>query len=147
MRGGTTIASGQARLELPAKSLVPGTHRLTLRYGGDDDHKASSSQVTVVVDKVVAEMSVKAPYRVKKGKRATIRIVLRAPDGVPVTGDVRVAIRKGKTLVGTLKNGRVFLQLPKAKGKKMKLTVTYEGSALVEATSEKLRIKVRKRRR
>ena len=142
-----TIASGQARLELPAKSLVPGTHRLALRYGGDDDHKASSSQVTVVVDKVVAEMAVKAPYRVKKGKRATIRIVLRAPDGVPVTGDVRVAIRKGKTLVGTLKNGRVFLQLPKAKGKKMKLTVTYEGSALVEGTSEKLRIKVRKRRR
>ncbi len=121
-----TLASGQARLELPARSLVPGTHQLTLRYAGDSAHKASSSRIAVVVDKVVPEMAVKAPFQVRKGKRATLRVVLTAPDGVPVTGDVRVAIAGGKTLAGTLKDGRVFLQLPKAGKRTMRLTVTYE---------------------
>ncbi|GAA5117363.1 hypothetical protein GCM10023339_28080 [Alloalcanivorax gelatiniphagus] len=139
-----TLASGQAGLELPGRALLPGTHRLTLRYPGDGAHRASSSQVTVVVDKVVPTMSVKAPVSVPKGKRATIRVVLRAPDGVPVTGDVVVAIAPGRTIAGTLKDGRVFLQLPRAK-RTTRLTVTYEGSALAEATSERLRIKVRRR--
>jgi len=139
-----TLASGQAGLELPGKALLPGTHRLTLRYPGDGAHRASSSQVTVVVDKVVPTMSVKAPVTVKKGKRATIRVVVRAPDGVPATGDVVVAIARGRSIAGTLKDGRVFLQLPKAR-RTARLTVTYEGSALAEATSEQLRIKVRRR--
>ncbi len=140
-----TLASGQARLELPAKGLLPGTHQLTLRYVGDGAHKPSSSKVAVMVAKVVPGMTVKAPCPVKKGKRATIRVVLRAPDGVPVTGVVSVAIKGGKTITGTLMDGRVFIQLPKATKRKMKLTVTYQGSAMAESTSEKLKIKVKKK--
>ncbi|PKH39018.1 hypothetical protein CXG46_14940 [Nocardioides alpinus] len=142
-----TLAAGQAALALPATSLQPGTHQLTLRYLGDAAHKASSSQLQVSVDKVVAEMTVRAPSAVKKGKRATVRVVLRAPDGVPVTGDVEVAIAGGKSIAGTLKDGRVFIQLPKATGKRLRLTVTYGGSTLVESTSEQLTVKVIKPRK
>ena len=140
------LASGQARLELAARSLLPGTHQLTLRYLGDSAHKASSSQVEVVVDKVVPRMTVTAPRVVKQGQRAKVRVVLRAPDAVPVTGTVTVATKGGRTLTATLRNGRVVVTLPKAsRPRTMKLTVTYQGSALAESVEEKVRIKVRRR--
>ena len=137
-----TLASGQARLELPAKGLLPGEHQLTLRYLGDTAHKASSSQVQVVVDKVVPRMTVKAPSSVVKGKRAKVKVVLRAADGVAVTGQVRIAIKGGKTLTGTLEGGKVVVKLPKATGKKLRLTVTYTGSELAEPVVDRVRIKV-----
>ena len=68
-------------------------------------------------------------------------------DSVPmvaVTGQVRIAIKGGKTLTGTVRNGKVVVRLPKAR-KKMRLTVTYTGSDLAEPASERLRIKVRRR--
>ncbi|WP_236666636.1 LamG-like jellyroll fold domain-containing protein [Nocardioides baculatus] len=140
------LESGRSAIVLPAKSLQPGTHRLTLRYVGDGGHRASSSTLEVTVAQVVPQMAVKAPAKVTKGKRATVRVVLRAPDGVPVTGDVVVAVRGGKKIAGTLNGGRVFVQLPKARGKRLRLTVTYEGSALAESTSERLAIRVKKKR-
>jgi len=138
------LASGQASLQLPGKGLLPGTHQLTLRYLGDGSHKAASSQVEVTVDKVVPRMTVKAPGSVKKAKRAKVRVVLRAADGVAVTGQVRIAIKGGKTLTRTLRNGKVVVRLPKAR-KQMRLTVTYTGSELAESVTDTMRIKVRRR--
>lgn len=140
-----SIASGQARLEIPAKGLLPGTHQLTLRYLGDRAHRASSSQVQVSVDKVVPRMEVKAPSSVVKGKRAKVEVVLRAADGVAVTGQVLIAIKDGKTFTRTLRGGRVVVRLPKATGKKVRLTVTYAGSELAEPVKDRLRIEVRKK--
>ena len=140
-----TLASGQARLELPAKSLLPGTHQLTLRYVGDSAHKASSSQVQVGVGKVVPRMRVKAPMSVTKGKHALVKVVLRAADGVAVTGKVRIAIKGSKNRTATLKGGKVVIKLPKATGRKLKLTVSYLGSDVAEPVTERLRITVRKR--
>ena len=104
------LASGRATLVLPARSLLPGTHQLTLRYVGDGDHQASSSTVEVTVAKVVPRMTVKAPSTVKKGKAAKVTVVLRAPDGVPVTGTVSIAVKGGKTLTGTLDGGRLVVK-------------------------------------
>jgi type 1 glutamine amidotransferase len=139
-----TLASGQASLQLPAKALLPGTHQLTLRYLGDGAHKASSSTVEVVVDKVVPRMTVRAPSTVKKGKKVKVKVVLRAADGVAVTGQVRIAIKGGRTLTGKLRDGKVVVRLPKAR-KTMRLTVTYVGSELAESVTDKVRIKVRRR--
>lgn len=139
-----TLASGQARLELAAKALVPGAHQLTVRYLGDTAHKASSSSVLVTVDKVVPRMKVKAPNKVKKGKKVAVKVVLRAPDGVPVTGSVSVAVKGGKTVYGTLKAGKVKVVLPKAKKGKLKLTVTYAGSDLAERVVDTTTVKVKK---
>jgi hypothetical protein len=140
-----TVTTGQAVLELPAQSLLPGTHQLTLRYLGDSAHKASSSQVQVTVDKVVPRMRVKAPDTVVKGERARVKVVLRAPDGVAVTGQVRIAVKGGTTLTGTLTDGKVVVKLPKASGRRLRLTVTYGGSALAESVRDKVVIKVRRR--
>ena len=137
------LASGRATLVLPAKSLLPGTHQLTLRYVGDGGHKASSSTVEVTVDKVVPRMTVKAPSTVKKGKAPKVTVILRAPDGVPVTGTVSIAIKGGKTLTGTLDGGRVVVKLPAVR-KKTKLTVTYQGSGLAESVVDTATIRIRR---
>jgi hypothetical protein len=43
------LADGGATLVVPAGSLRPGRHTLTVRYGGDETHAASSDSFTVVV--------------------------------------------------------------------------------------------------
>ncbi|MDR7251304.1 type 1 glutamine amidotransferase [Nocardioides sp. BE266] len=141
-----TLASGQARLELAAKGLLPGTHQLTLRYLGDSAHKASSAQVQVVVEKVVPRMTVKVPDTVKKGKKAAVKVSLTAPDGVPVTGKVSVAVKGGGTVTGTLVNGKVVVKLPKATKGKLRLTVTYLGSDLAEKVVDTATVKVTKKK-
>jgi VCBS repeat-containing protein len=139
-----TLASGQASLAVPAKSLLPGTHQLTLRYLGDDAHKPSSSQVQVTVEKVVPTMRVKAPDRIKRGAKAKVKVKVRAADGVPVTGRVRVAIKGGKTITASLDGGKAVVRLPKAAKGKLKLTITYLGSDLAEQVVDKVTIKVRR---
>ena len=139
-----TLASGQASLAVPAKSLLPGTHQLTLRYLGDDAHKPSSSQVQVTVEKVVPTMKVKAPDRIKRGAKAKVKVKVRAADGVPVTGRVRVAIKGGKTITASLDGGKAVVRLPKAAKGKLKLTITYLGSDLAEQVVDKVTIKVRR---
>jgi hypothetical protein len=140
-----TLSSGQASLTIPAKSVLPGTHQLVLRYLGDAAHKPSSSQVQVSVEKVVPTMKVKAPDRVRRGATATVKVTLRAPDGVPVTGQVRVAIKGGKTITRSLTDGKAVVRLPKATNGKIKLTITYLGSELAEQVVDKATIKVVRR--
>jgi len=86
---------------------------------------------------------VKAPSKVKKGKAPKVTVVLRAPDGVPVTGTVSIAIKGGKTLTGTLSGGKVVVKLPKVR-KKTKLTVTYQGSGLAESVVDRATIRIRR---
>ena len=108
------LASGRATLVLPPKSLLPGhAPACTLRYVGDGGHKASSSTVEVTVDKVVPRMTVKAPSKVTKGKAPKVTVILRAPDDVPVTGTVSIAIKGGKTLTGTLDGEKVVSSCPR----------------------------------
>ncbi|GAA4704290.1 Type 1 glutamine amidotransferase (GATase1) [Promicromonospora umidemergens] len=138
--GKATVADGRGTLVLPAASLRPAVHDLTLRYGGDADHRASSSKVRVVVEKVVPTMEISAE---RAGKRAVIDVSLTAENDVPVTGEVRVAIKDGSTLVGTLENGRASFEVPRPKQKELTLTASYLGSELALASSTRVTIRVR----
>ncbi|WP_307828070.1 LamG-like jellyroll fold domain-containing protein [Nocardioides sp. SYSU D00038] len=139
-----TVAQGKATIALPARSLVPGTHRLTLRYVGSETHATSSSTVSVTVKKVTPALKVKAPKKVKKGKRATVKVSLTAPDRVPVTGKVTVTV-KGKKFTRTIKNGKLTLKLPKAaKVGKLKVKVAYAGSPLATGVTKTVTIKVKR---
>jgi len=97
---------------------------------GDATHRASSATVRVVVNKVTPTLRVQAPKRIKSGARATVKVRVTAPAGVPVTGKVSVAIKGGRTVVGTIKKGVVVVRLPAAKAGKLRLKVTYLGSDL-----------------
>jgi hypothetical protein len=127
---------------LAARSLLPGIYDLTLRYGGDAGHRPSSSTVRVVVEKVTPSLEVTATKQT--GNQARITVQLSAPDGVPVTGEVRVRVEGGATLVGTLVDGRAVFTWPKIpKGGQLTLTVAYLGSDLVQAANVDLTVKVR----
>ena len=136
-----TIADGRGTLVLPAASLRPGVYDLTLRYGGDADHRSSSSKVRVVVEKVMPTMEITA----KKGsnKKAVIDVSLTAPYDVRVTGQVRVAIQGGQTLLGTLENGKVRFETPQPKGKDLTLTATYLGSELALAAEARVTLRLK----
>ena len=137
-----TVADGRATLVLAATSLLPGTYDLTLRYGGDAGHRPSSSTVRVVVEKVTPSLEVTATKQ--SGNQARITVQLSAPDGVPVTGEVRVRIEGGATLVGTLVDGRAVFTWPKIpKGGQLSLSVAYPGSDLVQPTDAAVTVKVR----
>ncbi|WP_433005618.1 LamG-like jellyroll fold domain-containing protein [Kribbella sp. CA-294648] len=136
-----TIANGKGTLVLPAKALLPGSHDLTLRYGGDAAHQPSSSTVEVVVAKVVPVMEVSATKL--SGNRALISVQLSAAGGVPVTGEVRVRIDGGATLVDTVSDGRAEFEWPRIpKGGQLTVAAAYLGNELVEAANVERTVKV-----
>ncbi|CUR60375.1 conserved exported hypothetical protein [metagenome] len=137
-----TVADGRGTLVLAAKSLLPGVHDLTLRYGGDADHRASTSVVRVQVDKVVPTVEVTAA-KAKKGK-GVITVSLTTDHGVPVTGQVRIAIDRGATLTATVTGGKAVFELPKVPaGNQATLTATYLGSDLVQQASVRTTVRFR----
>ena len=140
------MSDGAVTIALPAKSLRPGTHQITLEYAGDAAHEASSGVVQVVVKKVKPKLAIKAPKSVKQGARAKVTVTLSAPDKVAVTGKVRLKINGGKTLTGTIKNGKVTFKLPKAKKANVRVTVTYLGSDLADKVVKSAGIKVKRKR-
>ncbi|WP_275001473.1 LamG-like jellyroll fold domain-containing protein [Promicromonospora iranensis] len=136
-----TIADGRGTLVLPATSLVPGVYDLTLRYGGDVDHRAASSKVRVVVEKVVPTMEISAAKA--SGNKAVVTVALTAAHDVRVTGEVRLAVQGGQTLLGTVQNGRVLFEVPRPKKGDLTLTASYLGSELALAAETKVTVRVR----
>nr|WP_232523476.1 LamG-like jellyroll fold domain-containing protein [Nocardioides sp. MAH-18] len=143
--GTGTVAGGKVSIALPARSLQPGGHTLTLRYAGDAQHQASSATTVVTVRKASPTITVQGPASVRTGTRAVVRVTVTAPDQVAVTGKVTIRVRGGGTLTGTLRGGKVTFRLPKAtRPGRLKITATYEGSALVSKAVRTDTIRVRR---
>ncbi|MFD2024839.1 LamG-like jellyroll fold domain-containing protein [Promicromonospora aerolata] len=138
--GRATIADGRGTLVLPATSLAPDTYDLTLRYGGDADHRAASSTVRVTVEKVVPTMEITATKA--RGKQAVIDVSLTAEHDVPVTGEVRVAVQGGETLVGAVEDGLASFEVARPKGRDLTLTASYLGSELALRAETKVTLRV-----
>jgi VCBS repeat-containing protein len=141
--GSGSVSNGNAGVVLPAKSLLPGTHRLTLRYTGDAAHLASSTTVTVVVHKVVPRMNLHAPEEVQVGDRPTLKVVLAADAGLTVTGRIEVTVDGGKPSSVKLTDERVVVKLPKAaRAGTMEVKVVYLGSDMLARVADTISIRV-----
>lgn len=138
--GTATLAAGAAAVALPAGSLVPGTHLLTVSYPGDARHTASTTYALLQVEKVTPTMTV-GQVR-KTGRDVTVQVQLSAPGGVPVTGTVEARIRRGATVSGTLTNGSVVLTLPR-NTRSGTMDVVYLGSALANPVTRTVTFTVR----
>jgi Leucine-rich repeat (LRR) protein len=69
------VTRGKAKLVLPARSLKPGTHRLTVTYVRHGVYKASSTVVKVTVAKATPKVTVKARYHRSAGSVSfTVRV-------------------------------------------------------------------------
>ncbi|MFC7359719.1 ThuA domain-containing protein [Nocardioides astragali] len=140
-----TLVGGKADLVLPARSLRPGTHDLTLRYVGDDAHQGSSTTLSVIVRKAAPRMNVKAPAAVRRGGRPKVKVTISAPNGVPVTGQVTLKLQGGKAITRRLANGQTTVRLPKlTKLGRQVVKVVYRGSPLLESVAKAIRITVRR---
>ena len=140
--GSAELTDGEAVVTLPAKTLRPGRHTLTVDYAGSASYEPASTTVDLKVTKVKPRMVVKAPRKVERGDRAQVRVVLRAPDGVAVTGKVRARLGK-KSVTVRVRGGKAVLRLPKATGKgRKKVTVTYLGSPLAQKVVKRRTIRV-----
>ncbi|GAA1515108.1 LamG-like jellyroll fold domain-containing protein [Nocardioides humi] len=140
-----TLAGGKAAVVLPAGSLLPGTHALTVRYGGDAGHSGSSGVVQVVVEKASATMAVKAPKKAKPGKKAKVTVDLSAAGTVTVDGKVVVKVN-GKKVKAKIVDGRAVIKLPKklVRPGVLRVKVVYKGSAVVGKVVKKVKIKVKR---
>ncbi|UMG94321.1 LamG-like jellyroll fold domain-containing protein [Nocardioides sp. TF02-7] len=141
--GSADLVNGTARVKLPAKPFAPGKRQLTVSYAGDDSHEASSTTVALTVQKVAPKLRVQAPKAIKRGKKATVKVALTAPNQVRVAGKVRITVN-GKKAVRVLKAGKVTVKLPKAKAGKIRVKVVYTGSKHVKKASKTVVIKVKR---
>lgn len=128
-------ADGKAKLPLARRSLLPGTHDLTVRYAGTPELAPSSTTVRVSVVKARGKVTVSAPGKVRAGRFVTVRARVSAADLSP-TGKVTVTLAgaRVRAVTATVKGGvaTVRLRVPRTTRPGMKqLRVTYAGSSFV----------------
>lgn len=139
-----TARAGRASIVLPAKLLRPGTHTVALSYAGDGTVAAAQGRATVVVGKAKPKVSVKLKKTVRRGRTATVVVVVtsstaRASGWVTVVLDGRKGTAKLNSKgVATVKVTRV------RKSGKRKATVSYAGSKYLSAVKVKKKVTVRR---
>ena len=142
--GAAELAAGKADIALAPFDSV-GTHKVTLKYFGDDTTKAGTSTVDVVVTKARPKLRVKAPKKVERGDRATIIVTVDA-DGFTPTGKVKVKGAgkngAGKKVTKRLKDGTLTLKVRLTSLGKNKVVVRYAGDDMTTARRKVVRIRV-----
>jgi hypothetical protein len=144
--GTATLTGGAVSVAIPAKTLAPGSHSLTVAYSGNDTVAAGETTATLAVTKAratVAKPSVAPGQVIVKKTRARVTIKVSAA-GVTPTGRVTVSGGGLSKQTVTLRNGRAVVKLPvfKSKGTK-KLTITYAGDKLVAGDTATVTIRVK----
>ena len=141
--GSTTLVDGTAEVALPARSLRPGAHDLTVRYAGSSSWESGAAVVPVTVRKAAPRMRVRAPQRIHRGDRARVKVALEAAYDVPVAGRVRLAVKGRKATTHRLRGGDTVFRLPRAtRVGRLRITVSYLGSGLVARTTRRDTIRV-----
>lgn len=145
--GNTTITAklskGKAKLVLPARSLPPGKHSLTVSFAEQGKYRASSKAVKVTVAKAKPKVTLKSRYDRATGV-ATIAVRVKSSAATP-TGYVKVSLA-GKSVRAELDaSGRATAQLSEL-GKSGKRTVKawYAGSKLLKSKTGKTSVKLKR---
>lgn len=147
--GSAAVGAGEAVVTLPAKSLTPGTTTLTASYSGDGRFVPGSATLTARVAKATSRTrgSVTPKKIAVRKTRATVRVVVTGADGVRATGKVKITVAGQGTRTVTVRDGRATLRLaPFSSTGRKKVTVRYLGSALLEPSSDRLSLPVRRKR-
>jgi hypothetical protein len=155
--GSAAVSGTTATVTVPRPTA--GTHNyLVLFTSGTSYYQNSWRTLTVTVPKVAAQLTVKAPKKVKvkakpgkhgkpvvKAKKVKLRASV-VTSSAPATGQVTFKVGK-KTVQGTLVNGVATVKV-KLRAT-ASVTVTYAGDANTEAATAttKIKVKVKKPRR
>ncbi|MFC5729466.1 MULTISPECIES: alpha-L-arabinofuranosidase C-terminal domain-containing protein [Nocardioides] len=136
------LVGGRATLRVPAARLRLGSHRLTVEYAGSAVHAGSADAVRVSV----VRASSRTRLRFAQVATRTPRVDVRVTADVPVTGTVRLTVRRsGRTVLirtVTLSGGRGTVRLPRlARGRHVVLA-RYAGSATVDPSSSRASVRI-----
>jgi 5'-nucleotidase len=142
--GTATISAGVGSLTLAAKSMLPGTHVLTVKYLGTNEFAPSQGTVTFKVRKATPKVKLKVADEVSKlgGDKVVVRVT--AANGVPVTGKVKLTIMKtGKEITVKLVKGKATFELPKISTVgTYTLKAKYLGSRLLNKVADREKVDV-----
>ncbi len=148
--GGRTVTrhltNGAAVLTLPAKSLRPGRHTLTIAYlPGSTSFAPSSARVTVTVVKAGAKVTVKPIGVVRRGAVARFRVTVSA-QGVRPTGAVTVRFAGRTGIVRLSAKGQAIVPIAVPRSVKVGMRtvqVSYGGDAYVaKAVAPAIKVRV-----
>jgi 5'-nucleotidase len=139
-----TITAGKGTAVLPAKSLKPGVHELTLKYLGTSEFAPSQATVKARVLKAKPKVKIKVDDTVDKAGGDKVVVKVTAPDKIKVRGKVTLVIKgTGKSITVKLKKGRAVFELPKiAEVGTYTLKAKYSGSPLLTRKSKSVKVEV-----
>lgn len=142
--GGAELVNGKATIEVGPFGSV-GTKKVTVKYYGDDFTKASSTEVSLTVQKARPKLKVSGPRKVRAGKVITHVVKVTDPD-VAITGKVKAKIKgEGRTVKRKLKNGTATLKLGRLTPGVYKVKYTYLGSDTARVVKKTIKIRVTRR--
>ncbi|GAA2003026.1 5'-nucleotidase C-terminal domain-containing protein [Microbacterium ulmi] len=131
--GTANLSNGKATVTLGRTALAPGTHSLTVSYGGSAAVGAGSTTIDLVVNKASSSIGgLSTTLLVAKGKASKVAVLAIANGGVPVEGAVSISY-DGKVIgTGTLKNGSASIAIAPFTSRGIKvLSISFDGSATV----------------
>ncbi len=142
----TTITAGQGTLTIPAKSLEPGVHQLTLKYLGSSEFAPSQSVVSARVVKAESTVKIKVDKTLDKTDPGKVVVKVTAPDGVKVKGKVKLVIKgTGKEFTVKLEDGKAVFKLPAFSSVgDFTLKANYLGSPLLKKDNKSVKVEVTK---
>jgi hypothetical protein len=140
--GHATMSGGKATVSLG--KLKAGAYTVTVAYGGQTGVAGAGKIAGIVkVVRVASTVKLTAPKRVAKGKRAIVRVRVKAAGIQKLTGKVRLKVNGKKVGKNTaLKGGKATLKLPAA-AKTQKVTVTYLGGNKARPKTAKATIRLK----
>jgi hypothetical protein len=126
-----TLSSGKASITLPGTALLPGSHTLTVSYGGSANAAASSTTKTVSIARAVSHVTNKlVASTIRKSVHGKLSVKVTATGTTP-TGTVAVYDGTKKIATGTLSKGSVTITLPLLGRGKHTIHAKYLGSTKV----------------
>jgi len=148
--GEAKVSGGRATVTLP-RTLAVGEHRVRVTYtpvaGSGIKAVTKAGAATVSVSKARAKISAKRTKgTLVRGRKATVRVVVKGAAGVKVTG--KVVLTVGGKRVGTAKvkkSGSRYVATVRTRTlvRKGKVKVVYQGSARYAKVSKKTSLTVR----
>ena len=107
---GTLNGAGSVQVAIPGTSLEPGSHTLSVSYGGDTTHAASSGTVTIVVSKASSNTAATAnPVHVTVNTGTSTITVVVGSGGGTATGTVQAYVGGNLVDSGPLASGMATL--------------------------------------
>ncbi|WP_039365053.1 Ig-like domain repeat protein [Mumia flava] len=146
--GSTSARRGVTTVRVPARSLAPGRHTLTVRYRGDERHRASSDTVRLRITKArsrITAAKVKPRKVVAERTRVKVVVRVRGAHGVRPRGLVTVRGR-GVDATARVRHGVAKVRLGRLpRAGRQRFTVTYRGSDQLSSSTRTVKVRVRRR--